>query len=386
MNVLVLGAGMMGSAATYDLVQTGEFDRVFVGDIDEEKMKKVSASTGAEVLAVNVNRHESIKSAFKKVDVVLSAVPYFYNLKLTKIAISMGKSMCDLGGNIDIVQEQLGLNKNAITKGCTIIPDCGLAPGAVNVFAAKLISMLDEVDEVKLRVGGLPQKPQPPLEYSLVFSAHGLINEYSERCIVLKDGKVAYAEPLQDIEPMHFENFPQLEAFNTSGGSSTLPYTFEGKVKNLDYKTIRYAGHCEKIKLLFALGLASKEPVIVGRGKVVPRNFLAKLLEINLPRSKDLVLLRVTATGTESGKRKMLAYEMVDYYNEKTNHTAMMRTTAYPASIVAIMIAKGEVVHGVHTNETAVNPDKFVKEMKKRGLDIRFAERLIEKNKSIRKV
>ncbi|MEM3396939.1 MAG: saccharopine dehydrogenase C-terminal domain-containing protein [Thermoplasmata archaeon] len=374
MKVLVLGAGMMGSAAAYDLVKHGNLDKVFVCDVDKERVKTVSQKTGAEPLVANVENTESVKRAFKKADVVLSAVPYFYNLKLTKIAISMGKSLCDLGGNIDVVQQQLALNEKAKAKNVTIIPDCGLAPGMVNVLAAKLISMLDLAEEVKLRVGGLPQNPKPPLNYSLVFSAHGLINEYYEKCIVLRDGKIHYREPLEDLEKLEFKGFPELEAFNTSGGSSTLPFTFQGKVKNLDYKTIRYAGHCEKIKLLFALGLASKEPVVVDGKKVVPRNLFAKLLETNLPKSKDLVLLRVTAKGVSQGSKKTMVYELVDYQDEKTGHTAMMRTTAYPASVVAKMIAEGKVRTGVYTNEVAVNPDAFVDELDRRGLKLQFRE------------
>ncbi|MCX8173893.1 MAG: saccharopine dehydrogenase NADP-binding domain-containing protein [Thermoplasmata archaeon] len=374
MNVLVLGAGMMGSAAAYDLVKNGNFDKVFAGDVDRERAKTVSRKTGAEPLVVNVEKTESVKRAFKKVDVVLSAVPYFYNLKLTKIAISMGKGFCDLGGNIDVVHQQLSLNEKARAKGVTIIPDCGLAPGMVNVLAAKLISMLDVAEEVKLRVGGLPQEPKPPLNYSLVFSAHGLINEYHERCIILRNGEIAYVDGLADLENFVFEGFPELEAFNTSGGSSTLPFTFRGRVKNLDYKTIRYAGHCEKIKLLFALGLASKDPVVVDGRKVVPRNLLVKLLETNLPKSKDLVLLRVTAAGQSGGTRKTLVYEMVDYYDEKTGQTAMMRTTAYPASVVAKMIGEGKIQKGVYTNETAVDPDEFVRELDLRGLKLQFRE------------
>ncbi|MEM4160392.1 MAG: saccharopine dehydrogenase C-terminal domain-containing protein [Thermoplasmata archaeon] len=374
MKLLVLGAGLMGSAAAYDSMNHGNFERVFVGDVDKERLKVVSKKTGAESMHVNVEKSESVKQAFRKVDVILSAVPYFYNLKLTKIAISMGKNLCDLGGNIEVVQQQLALSEKARAKGVTIIPDCGLAPGMVNVLAAKLISMLEIAENVRLRVGGLPQEPKPPLNYSLVFSPHGLINEYYEKCIVLRDGEIRYVEPLEEIEPLEFPGFPELEAFNTSGGSSTLPFTFRGRVKNLDYKTIRYAGHCEKIKLLFALGLGSKEPVVVDGKKIIPRNLLAKLLEMYLPRGKDLVLLRVTATGSSEGTRKTLSYEMVDYFDEKTGHTAMMRTTAYPASAVAKLISDGRMEKGVYTNEVAVNPDLFCAELKKRGLALEFRE------------
>jgi len=374
MNALVLGSGMMGYAATYDLVKSGMFAKVYVGDIDAEKLDRVSKHTGAETIKVNVNKTESIKQAFKMADVVLSAVPYFYNLKLTRIAISMKKHMCDLGGNIDIVHEQLALNEKAQRMGVTIIPDCGLAPGTVNILAAKLISMLEQADDVKLRVGGLPQTPKPPLEYSLVFSAHGLINEYMEKCIALRNGELAYLDPLEDLEQIHFEGLPELEAFNTSGGSSTLPFTFRGRVKNLDYKTIRYAGHCEKIKLLFSLGLGTKDPIVVDNKKVVPRNVLAKLLEMHLARSEDMVLLRVTASGITGGVKKTLAYEMIDKQDKNTGHTAMMRTTAYPASVIAIMLGQGMPLKGVLPGELAINADTFITELQKRGLKIQYSE------------
>jgi lysine 6-dehydrogenase len=177
---------------------------------------------------------------------------------------------------------------------------------------------------------------------------------------------------MTELEDLTFEGFPPLEAFQTSGGTSTLPETFLGKIRELDYKTIRYAWHCDKFKTMIDLGLCSSEEIIADFQKVKPRKVFGELLQQHLPADgPDYVLVRVEVVG-DGGKR--LRYDIVDKLDEATGMSAMMRTTAFPASIIAQMMAKGDVIsRGATPQEKAIDPDKFVAELLRRNiaLDIR---------------
>jgi lysine 6-dehydrogenase len=252
----------------------------------------------------------------------------------------------------------------------------------VSILAADGFSRLDRTESIHIRVGGLPRNPKPPLNYALVFSANGLINEYVEPCLVLRNGKLAWREPLADVEDLTFPRpFGKLEAFNTSGGSSTLPYTFRGKVQTLDYKTIRYPGHCTKFRLLFDLGLTTMKPVEVDGKRVVPRHLLIQRLEAVLPWEKDdMVLLRVEVEGKgkrdkgtkgQSG-RVTVRYELVDYADRRSGLTAMERTTGFSAAIVALMLGQGQVAcAGAFTGEDCVPAPAYIRELRRRGLRLR---------------
>src|SRR5207245_6645009 len=193
-------------------------------------------------------------------------------------------NFCDLGGNNDVVAAELALDTEARSRGVNIIPDCGLAPGMVAVLVAHGAAQFDKLDEIHIRVGGLPQNPKPPLDYQLVFSVEGLINEYIEPARVVRNGKITNVASMTETEDIEFPPpFGRLEAFQTSGGTSTLPETFLGRVRELDYKTIRYPGHCAKFKTMIDLGLCSSEPLPLNGMRVAPRRLLADLLVRNLP-------------------------------------------------------------------------------------------------------
>jgi len=258
------------------------------------------------------------------------------------------------------------------------VPDCGLAPGLVSVLTKLLVDEFDKVEEIHLRVGGLPQKPKPPLNYALVFSVSGLINEYIEPVRVLKDSKIKTIKPLEDGEEIKFKGFGKLEAFNTSGGTSTLPETYKGKIKILDYKTIRYQGHCQQIKLLYDLGLTSSEPVDIKGTKISPRAVLEKVLTNVLPKGKeDLILLRAWGIGTKKGKKTKITLETVDRYDSKTGLTAMMRMTAFPAAVVLTLIGSGKIKEkGAMTQEHFVPAQIVIDELKKRGINIARSQML----------
>ncbi len=377
MRVLVLGAGMMARAVAYDLARADDVGEIRVADIDRKRLRGLKQWLGSPKLATfraDVTDHRTIAQLMRPCDVAVSCVPYFLNLRLTKVAIATRTGFCDLGGNNDVVKKQLAMNARAKTAGITVVPDCGLAPGMVSILVADGFSRLDRTDEIHIRVGGLPGNPKPPLNYRLVFSAHGLLNEYSEKCLVLRNGRLRRVEPLADVEEIRFPRpFGRLEAFNTSGGSSTLPYTFRGKVKTLDYKTIRYPGHCDQFKLLFDLGLCGQKSLDVDGCQVVPRSLLVRLLEQKLGFGKDdVVLLRVELKGTRNQKREAVRYQLVDYADKGTGLTAMMRMTGFPAAIVGLMLGRGQAKgKGVLPGERVLPTGIFIAELKKRGIKLR---------------
>ena len=376
MKALVIGAGMMGSAMAYDLAHSDGVDEILVADIDEEHAKSVAASLGkkARPSKLDVGFYDDVVTLMREVDVALAATSYSHNYLLTMAAIEAGVHFCDLGGNMDVVDRQISLDKQAKAANVCILPNCGLAPGMACVIAAGAAGKFDRVDEIHIRVGGLPQHPQPPLNYQLVFSAEGLINEYLEPAEVIRDGKLLKFESMTECESLAFPGpFESLEAFNTSGGISTLTRSYVGKVKNLDYKTIRYPGHCEKFKTLLDLGFASSEPLIMAGTMSTVREFFENLLRKKLPSNgPDVVLMRIELKGTVGGKSKTLAYEMVDYYDKGLNMTSMMRTTAFPTSIIGQMVAAGTVsARGVYPPEQCVPLDPFLKELRKRNIMIK---------------
>ena len=390
MKILVLGAGRMGYGAAFDLVHNSPgVEAVTLADFHQDKAEETASKVGTSRISaakVDAGNYDEVVQLFRGHDSAISCVNYWYNESLSKAAIETGTNFCDLGGNNYVVDEQLAMDTEAKSAGINIIPDCGLAPGMVSILAMHGAKEFDQLDEIHVRVGGLPQDPQPPLEYQLVFSVEGLINEYVEVARVIRDGRITEVPSMTELESLSFEGFPPLEAFQTSGGTSTLPDTFLGKIKELDYKTIRYAGHCEKFKTMIDLGLCSSDPIVADFEKVAPRRVFGELLQKHLPGDgPDYVLVRLEFVGQKrtsqaetrpvgsvpSGPHSHLRYDIVDKQDETTGLSAMMRTTAFPASIIAQMMAKGDVLsRGATPQEKAIDPNKFVAELDRRNIKI----------------
>ena len=366
----------MGYGAAFDLVHNSpDVKAVTVADFDPSKAKDVASKVGTDRIVargVDAGAYDDVVELMRGHDSVISCVNYWYNESLSKAAIETKANFCDLGGNNYVVDSQLALDAEAKAAGINIIPDCGLAPGMVSILAMHGAAKFDEIQEIHIRVGGLPQDPKPPLNYQLVFSVEGLINEYIEVARVIRDGKISEVESMTEIEDLSFDGFPPLEAFQTSGGTSTLPDTFVGKIRELDYKTIRYAGHCEKFKTMIDLGLCSSEEMVVDYAKVTPRKVFGDLLQKHLPADgPDYVLVRLDFVGQKDGATKRIRYDIVDKQDEATGLSAMMRTTAFPASIIAQMMARGDVLErGATPQEKAIEPNSFVEELGRRNIRI----------------
>ncbi len=375
LKVLVLGSGLMGRGAAFDLARNEDVDQVIVADIESKAAESLAREMGSKVVprTVDARNRSQLVSLFSEVDSVVSAVSYTVNLLHTEVAIETGTHMCDLGGNLWVVEKQMELDGAAKEADITVVPDCGVAPGMTNILTRSGIDQFTVIDSVKIRVGGLQQNPLPPLDYSLIFSVEGLINEYVEPCRVIRNGKVAMEDPLEEIERIEFPKpFGTLEAFNTSGGTSTLPITYEGKVRNLDYKTIRYPGHGDKMWSFFKLGLMDSQEQDFDGVKIAPRKVLERLLERNLPPTgKDATLIRVSIEGRREAEQRILQYDVIDYFDDESGLTSMMRTTSFPAAVVATMCADGTITErGVLPPELAVPSGPFIEEMQRRGISI----------------
>ncbi len=376
MKFLVLGSGLMGGAVAHDLAKSKGVTRVTVADVDGARAVRVVDKIGSSLVqprVLNIEYYDDVLTAMEGHDCVIGAVSYSYNHMLTRASIESGVHFCDLGGNQEVVDRQRTLHRQALERGVTVVPNCGLAPGFANVLAARGAEQFESVDSIQVRVGGLPQHPRPPLNYQLVFSVDGLINEYLGESVVLRNFKRTTIPTMTEVESIEFpQPFGTLEAFHTSGGTSLLPEMFEGKVRTLDYKTIRYPGHCEKFRALLDLGFASSELLTIGSSVMTAREMFSELLKRKLSGdSEDVVLLRATIVGTRNGKPGTMEFSLIDSFDKNANISAMMRTTSYPTSIIAQQLVDGTIrERGVLTPEQCVPLRPLIDALHRRGIDI----------------
>jgi lysine 6-dehydrogenase len=378
MRMLVLGSGLQGSACAYDLLQYNEVDEVRLGDIHVGRLPEFLAPySGPRLIPtpLDVRDHAAVLGAMRECDAVMSAIPYYFNFDMARLAVDAGVHFCDLGGNTEIVFKQKELDAEARKKNITVVPDCGLAPGMVNILAEHGIEQLDSVDSVKIFVGGLPQHPEPPLNYMLVYSLEGALDYYTTLSWVLRDGKRTQVKALSEREPVEFESpLGELEAFHTAGGLSTMAFRYEGKIPTMEYKTLRYPGHAQIMEDIRSLGLLDLGPVEVKGMKVVPRDVFIAVVgpRLDKPNGRDLVALRVVVSGKKAGKSATKTFQLVDRYDEVHGLSAMMRTTGYSLAITGLMQVRGQAKPaGVHTPDECIPADAYITELRKRGIDIK---------------
>jgi lysine 6-dehydrogenase len=376
----VLGAGRQGTAAAYDMGLRGDASSIMLADADyetacrsAERVNRLLGASLARPVQVNVTDSEAVLHLLDGVDAFLSAVPYYYNLDLTRVAIQARASMCDLGGNTQIVQQQHAFNAQARAAEISIIPDCGQVPGLGSSLVAYAMGLLDEPVDVYMWDGGIPQFPKPPFNYLLTFNIAGLTNEYAEPAVFLRDGKIVEVEPMTELETVDFPlPIGKLEAFVAGGGTSTMPWTFQGRLRTLQNLTLRYPGHFAQLRAYWDLGLWDLNPIQLGEVEVVPRQVFHALFEpkVTFQIEKDLVIVRVKALGKKDGRQAEATVELIDYYDEQTGFTAMERSTGWSGAIVAEMMAHGQTPRGAGGVESFVPPAKFVDALRQRGVHI----------------
>lgn len=379
MRMLVLGAGLQGSACAFDLLNNPAVEQVMLADLHVDRLPPLIADkAGARLvpLQLDVRDGAAVQAAFAQCEAVMSAIPYYFNFPLAQLAVEAGVHFTDLGGNTAIVRQQKELDAAARERKVSVVPDTGLAPGMVNVIAEYGIQQFDRVESVKLFVGGLPQTPEPPLGYQIAYSIEGMVDYYTTESAVLRNGRPTHVEALSEIEPVRFpEPLGELEAFHTAGGLSTMADRYEGKIPVMEYKTLRYPGHARIMEAIRELGLLSLDPVTVKGQEIVPRDVFVQVAGEKLRLGKpDLVALRVEVSGDKGGVVSTRAWQVVDYYDAVHGVSAMMRTTGYTLSITSQMQVAGDIPPGVHTPDECIPAAKYFKMLAERGIRIQEVE------------
>lgn len=378
MKVVVLGAGLMGREVARDLSASDKVEKVYLADLDIEMVNNfINEANLQKIEAVycNAEDEQQLRDIISKGDVCVNALFYEFNERVASAAIDVGVHSVDLGGHIgEVTENVLKLDEQAKEKNVTIIPDLGLAPGMINILVGYGASKLDRVESIQLYVGGIPVKPEPPLNYTRVFSLEGVIDHYTEPAKIIRDGQLVKVESLSGVEPIYFDQFGTLEAFYTSGGTSTLYKTFPN-VKTLEYKTVRYKGHAEKFQLLRELGFFDRDNIVNVDGvEVKVRSVVREALKkkLYLGKKQDAVVLRAIIVGEKSGEQVTYEYETILKRDENSEVTAMAQATAGTIASVAIMIGEGTISQrGVFPPETIVPGKEFIEKMNKRGVIIK---------------
>lgn len=366
----------MGSAIARDLVKSKLVDEVSVYDIDSQRLNALARTEHSGKLAVkihDVRRHTDTVRLLKRFDVGVGALPHELSEYAVQSTIRAGANFVDLIFGWRFGQREI--HSAARKRGITVVPACGLAPGLSNILAMAAAEGMERVHEVHIKVGGIPERPKPPLNYRIVFSFEAVLEEYLRKARIVKNGKVTDVPALTGLEKVTFRPpIGTCECFYTDG-LSTLVQTLKG-VRKMDEKTIRWPGHVAQIKTLIECGLLETEPVPFDGKSIIPRKFVGAILShrISLGREKDLTLLRVDVTGKTDGESVHRRYEMIDHYDDKQRMTSMARTTAFPCSIAAQMLGTGQVKRkGLVPPELAFKGDlrkNFLRYLHLRGMKI----------------
>lgn len=374
----ILGAGRQGTSAAYDLAKFGKAQKIIMADVREETAAqaadRINQLIGREVAIaqqLDVSDRTALAQTLHGVDITLSAVPYYFNLEITKACLAAGSSLCDMGGHTGVVRQQLALDAEAKAAGISIVPDCGMGPGLNVTMGAYAKDLLDEARAVHIFDGGLPQNPVPPWNYQATFHINGLTNEMDGQATFLRNGKLTPVDTLSEPEFIEFAPLGRLEADVTSGGLSTSPWTFEGQLQEFTNKTLRYPGHFEWLRAFKELGLFSEEAIQINDNQVVPREVYHALLEPKISASeiRDVCVIRVVGYGKKEGEETTVTIDLIDYCDEKTGFTAMERLTGWHCAMMMGFQARGHVPAGGISMEVAVPAAEFMQAVRERGIN-----------------
>lgn len=344
-RVLVLGAGMVGGVMAADLAEEPGFE-VTIADVREENLAKASARAGGRVRTVraDLSNPAEIGRLAGGADMVCGALASRLGFAALRAVIESGRNYCDISF---MAEDALELDELAKSRGVTAVVDCGVAPGMSNMCAGAGEASFDRCEKIEIYVGGLPRERRWPFEYKAGFAPADVIEEYTRPSRIVEHGKVVVREALSEPELMDFAGVGTLEAFNTDGLRSICRTL---RAPCMVEKTLRYPGHIELMRVLRHIGLFSEEAVEVpgadgGRVRVRPRDLIATLMFPQwtyAPGEEDLTVMRIVVTGERGGVRERATWDLLDLFDTRTGATSMSRTTAFPCTIMARMIAKGE--------------------------------------------
>jgi len=376
LKVAVFGSGLMGSAIARDLVRSKNVEEVLVCDVNPRSLDSLARIESSEKLRLkrhDVTRRPRTVELLRRFDVGVGALPHGLSEYAIQSTLQAGVSFVDLIFGWRFKQSRI--HSAAKRKNVTIVPACGLAPGLTNILAMHAAGAMERVDEVRIKVGGIPEHPKPPLNYRIVFSFDAVLEEYVRRAKIVRKGRLTEVDALSGLETITFPRpIGKCECFYTDG-LSTLTETMKG-VMEMDEKTIRWPGHVAQIQTLIECGLLETHPLVVDGQRTVPREFTSEILSqrIKLGKEKDLTLLRVDVAGKSGGRWVHRRYQMIDRYDSERKMTSMARTTAFPCSVAAQMLGLGLVQRkGLVPPELAFDGEsreEFMKELHTRGIKI----------------
>lgn len=320
-----------------ELIQNLDFEELILADGTKKKIEETAKKLGSPVFPfqLDIENNKNLSRIIDSADLVIGLSPGRLGFSVMKACIEKKKDLVDLSF---MAEDPFLLQNQACDSGVVVVPDCGVAPGLSNILIGKSASQLDQVEDVSILVGGLPQDPKPPMDYKVTWCVEDLFEEYTRKAKIVRNGRMIEVDALEGLEEAEFEGLGKFEAFFTDG-VRTLHHTI--KAENMWEKTLRYPGHAEKIKLIKKLGLLRKEPM--NSMNINPWDFMIKFWEetLSFVEEKDLVLMRIRVTGRKGSKKFLHKYEVVDYFDERKNITAMGRTTAYTAfAVVKLVIEK----------------------------------------------
>lgn len=347
-KAVILGGGMIGSAMAMDLAKDQAFE-VTVADAKQESLDRIAARWGVPTLRADLSDPRAVHQLVSGFDLVLGALPSVFGFASLRAIIEADRPYVDISF---MAENALELDELAKQRGVTAVVDCGVAPGTSNLMAGYGAAQLDQCDNLEIYVGGLPAERRWPFEYKAGFAPSDVIEEYTRPSRLVEHGQVVVREALSEPELLDFPEIGSLEAFNTDGLRSLI---FTLKAPFMKEKTLRYPGHIALMRAFRETGFFSKEAIEVKGQTVRPLDVTAALL---FPKwtfaegEADLTVLRVLVEGRKADRRLRYTWDLLDRYDPVSGLRSMSRTTAFPAAIVARLLAQGRFRRpGVHPPE-----------------------------------
>ena len=358
MKVLVVGSGKVGSEIARDLARSSEVDSVIVADAQPKNLKNVRGHEKIKTRRLDISQRKHLLATMRSVDLICGALPGRLGFQLMTYAVEAHRDLVDISYT---PENPFRLNGKALDQDNVIVPQCGVAPGFTNMCVGDASRRLGTITKVRIFVGGLPQKPTPPLNYRIVFSLEDVINEYSRPARIIENGREKMVDALSGRGVLNFPGVGRLEYFITDGLGS-LPRSFPNVREMYEY-TLRYPGHAEMMNTLRVLRFFDNKEVQVNGLAITPRKLSIALLKgaMSLGRPEDLLALRVEVEG-KLGKKTLISYRILDYYDPRGKVSAMARTTAYPCTSIALLVGQRKL-----RTVGVVPPERIAKDLQHFG-------------------
>jgi lysine 6-dehydrogenase len=348
MKILILGLGLMGPTIAKDCAESADVSEVLGCDVDRGKLTEALeyvSNPKFDVEELSVLDHAKLVNKMKDYDLVIHGTSSRFSINALVAAMEAKVNIVDLAGG---GYPQRGKIYDEVMKaGITVIPGCGVDPGLIDILSGNAIMSMDQAESIIFACGGLPQDPEPPLDYKIVFGGEkmpvrpGLVP-------MIEDGKQIDMDRYSEVEPIFVDGLNPMEAFTDGYPSSLLNLCLEKGVQSFRGKTIRYSGFVEKIMFLNDLGLISEDPIDYEGRDVIPRELFHKVIYPivkfdTAAGDRDLTVMIVRVEGVKNNDEILIEYDMVDFYDEERGITSMAKTTGFTAALIARFLGKGKI-------------------------------------------